>query len=249
MYFRCGKLPAAMFLVVGVVAAADDRSDLVARLEAALPHLRIAAVSLTTLPDFYEVQIAGQTSVLHVDAQVTHIVAGDLYSVTEDGLVNLSELRREGRRRESFENLDDGTTIAFPAQGDTKATVNVFTDVTCSFCQQFHQEIGVLNRYGIEVRYLAYPRGGPDSETHDLMVSVWCSDNRQLAISKLKSGETISPRVCKNPVRLHWELGRSVGVEGTPTLVTESGRKISGYIPAAELAEKLGLAEVGNVLP
>ena len=232
-----------MALVVNVVSVADDPSDIRGKLETALPHLSVVAVSPSALSGFYEVEISGQSSVLHVDGHVSHIFAGDLYSITEDGVVNLSEARREGRRRGLFENLDHETTIVFPARGDTNAVINVFTDVTCLFCREFHQEVDELNGYGIEVRYLGYPRDGPDSATHGVMASAWCSDNRQLAITQLKNGDTIPARTCEDPIRLHWELGRAVGVEGTPTLITESGMKISGHMSAGDLARKLGLAE------
>ena len=243
MYCKCGRCSVWIILIVGLVAVADDRSNIRARLEAALPHLTITSVSPTALPGFYEVEIAGQASVLHVDLQGDHIIAGDMYFVTKDGLVNLTESRREQRRRELFENMGVATMIVFPSHRDTRAIVSVFTDVTCSFCQKLHQEIDELNSYGIEVRYLAYPPYGPDSETYDLMVSAWCSEDKQLAITELKSGGTIPASTCENPVRMHWELGRSIGVEGTPTLITESGVKISGYVPAADLAIKLGLLE------
>ena len=37
------------------------------------------------------------------------------------------------------------------------------------------------------------------------------------------------------------ELGNQVGVSGTPALVTADGRLIPGYLPAATLAQALGL--------
>ena len=241
IHLVCVKRVLSVALIVSLVAAAEDPSDVRTQVELALPHLRIAAVSPTALSGFYEVKISGRDSVFHVDGEVAHIFAGDMYSVTEDGLVNLTELRREDRRREIFSNLEIGSTIVFPAHGNAKAVLNVFTDVTCPFCQKFHQEVRELNAAGVDIRYLAYPREGPDSDTYDLMVSAWCSENRQAAITRLNRGETIPANTCDNPVWLHWELGQSIGVEGTPTLVTEFGRKISGYVTAADLTTMLGL--------
>ncbi|HAH80198.1 MAG TPA: protein-disulfide isomerase, partial [Gammaproteobacteria bacterium] len=44
------------------------------------------------------------------------------------------------------------------------------TDVDCGYCRKLHNEMAQINELGIEVRYLAYPRAGVDSDTHDKMV-------------------------------------------------------------------------------
>ena len=41
------------------------------------------------------------------------------------------------------------------------------------------------NALGIEVRYLAYPRAGLESQTADKIVSAWCADNRNEALTAL----------------------------------------------------------------
>jgi thiol:disulfide interchange protein DsbC len=37
-----------------------------------------------------------------------------------------------------------------------------------------------------------------------------------------------------------------MGVAGTPSIVLEDGRMLPGYLPAAELAEALGLVVAGS---
>ena len=63
--------------------------------------------------------------------------------------------------------------IAFAPSAGTKEIVYVFTDVNCGYSRMLHQDIGQLNDLGIEVRYLAFPRGGPGTSTYDKMVSIW----------------------------------------------------------------------------
>ena len=46
---------------------------------------------------------------------------------------------------------------------DAKYTVTVFTDVDCAFCRKLHSQIADYNRLGIRVRYLLYPRTGPNT--------------------------------------------------------------------------------------
>jgi len=44
-----------------------------------------------------------------------------------------------------------------------------------------------------------------------------------------------------NPVAAQYQLGQSMGVSGTPAIITSSGLMIPGYRPAADLAATLGL--------
>ena len=40
---------------------------------------------------------------------------------------------------------------------------------------------------------------------------------------------------CENPVENHFEIGRRIGVTGTPAIITQTGLLLPGYIPANEL--------------
>jgi len=118
----------------------------------------------------------------------------------------------------------------------------VFTDVDCPWCRKFHTEsVPELNKKGVEVRYLAYPRQGLQSEAFTKMVSAWCSADRNDAINKLKRGETIPPKSCNNPIAREYQLGQQIGVTGTPTIVLEDGELEPGFVSAGELAQRLGV--------
>ena len=46
---------------------------------------------------------------------------------------------------------------------------------------------------------------------------------------------------CNAPITAQFELGHQVGVTGTPAIITEDGTLIPGYMPADELARRLGI--------
>jgi thiol:disulfide interchange protein DsbC len=95
---------------------------------------------------------------------------------------------------------------------------------------------------GIEVRYLAYPRAGINSEAYNKIATAWCSDTPQQALTDLKNGSRLPTNVCAgNPVAEHYRLGAKVGVNGTPAIVLMDGTMIPGYRPAADFAEIFGL--------
>ena len=98
-----------------------------------------------------------------------------------------------------------------------------------------------MNDLGIEVRYLAYPRSGLGTPSHAKIVSAWCAENPNEAMTALKSGLTIPMLDCDNPVAGQYDLGQQIGVTGTPDIVTADGRLLPGYMPAAALAEAIGL--------
>ena len=41
-------------------------------------------------------------------------------------------------------------------------TITVFTDVDCEYCRKLHSEMAELNRLGVRVRYMFFPRTGPE---------------------------------------------------------------------------------------
>ncbi|RZA07365.1 MAG: protein-disulfide isomerase, partial [Proteobacteria bacterium] len=135
-------------------------------------------------------------------------------------------------------------TVVYPAVGETKSHITVFTDTTCPYCHKLHAEVPELNRMGVEVRYVAFPRQGLKSAGDEQLQAVWCSKDRKAAMDKMVSGDTIKAPSCANPVARQFELGQSIGVTGTPAIVLENGQVIPGYQPAANVA-KLALDAKG----
>jgi thiol:disulfide interchange protein DsbC len=128
--------------------------------------------------------------------------------------------------------------IEFKAKNE-KFVVTVFTDTDCGYCRKLHNEIQDYLDAGITIHYLAYPRGGENSETFNTLESIWCSKDKPGAMTKAKSGSEVSVAKCDNSVAAQYQLGQSFGVTGTPALVLPDGTLIPGYQPAAALAATL----------
>jgi thiol:disulfide interchange protein DsbC len=250
---RIVKLGLSLLLQVLLVAAApvfaEDQGD-AAEIEA------IRALLITTQPGMqlgdivlspigmYEVSIQNGQSI-YVSRDARFLIPGDLYEAQADGLVNLGETRRNVLRRERIAALDEADMIVYEPEGERKATLTVFTDVDCPYCRKLHAEMEALNGYGIAVRYLAFPRTGLNTETHAKMVSTWCADDPKAMMTSAKRGGDVPPAECDNPVADQYQLGREVGVTGTPALVMEDGTIMPGYVEAATLAQYL-LGEEGE---
>jgi thiol:disulfide interchange protein DsbC len=210
-------------------------------LEGTRPDVKVDSVVPSEITGLYAVQIKGGPLV-YASPDGKHFVAGDLYRVQAGGFVNLGEERRNGERAKEMGALKTSDMIVFKAKGAPKAVVSVFTDFDCGYCQKLHKEVPQLNAMGIEVRYLAYPRAGIGSETYQKLVTAWCAKDRQGTLTRYKNRENVPISTCaNNPVAAQYELGERIGVTGTPALITSAGELIPGYMPAADLAQKLGV--------
>ena len=169
------------------------------------------------------------------------LLTGDLYEVSENEIVNLTEMQRNGERLAAIEALNPDDIISFAPAGETKKVVYAFTDIDCGYCRKLHDEIQDYTDLGIEIRYLAFPRAGVGSASFQKYVSAFCAADNKQSLTDAKAGREIPTLNCENPVAAQYELGRMLGVSGTPSLILDSGQMVPGYVPAADLARQLGL--------
>lgn len=223
--------------------AGSDQAKLqqaVTRLQAIRPNLPIEDIYFADVAGLVGVDLPDGTT-LYMTADGKHMLLGDLFAVGEE-LQNVTEQRRSIKRKALIDGVALSDMVIFPPQGEVLAVLNIFTDVDCGYCRKLHNEIADYSAYGIEVRYLAYPREGLDSETATTMRSVWCASDPTVAMTRAKNSQRVAQRDCpNNPVDAQFALGRRVGVSGTPAIVTASGELFPGYIPAPQLAERLGI--------
>ena len=177
---------------------------------------------------------------VYVTADGKHFIAGDLFKVEKGGFVNLAEASRQEMRKSLLPELKAEDMIVF-APEEVKATVTVFTDIDCGYCQKLHLEVPELNRLGVAIRYLAYPRAGIGSVSYRKAATAWCADNPQNALTRLKNREQLDENVCaENSIAKQYSLGGRMGVTGTPALILDDGTLIPGYLPADTLARRVG---------
>ena len=169
------------------------------------------------------------------------LLTGDLYEVSENEIVNLTEMQRNGERLAAIEALNPDDIISFAPAGETKKVVYAFTDIDCGYCRKLHDEVQDYTDLGIEIRYLAFPRAGVGSASFQKYVSAFCAADNKQSLTEAKAGREIPALDCENPIAAQYELGRMLGVSGTPSLILDSGQMVPGYVPAADLARQLGL--------
>lgn len=206
------------------------------------PSYRIAQVEPSHIAGFYNVQLQ-EGPLLYVSADGKHFFAGELYYIEGTKLISITDQDATRARIALMDELNPAEMIIFSPKlpVKTKTHITVFTDVDCFYCQKLHKEVPELNARGIEVRYMAFPRAGVNSASAQKLVTAWCSDNQQEAMTRLKNLENLAPINCPNPVAKDYELGKRMGVNGTPAIIAPDGSMIPGYRPAADLAKQLGI--------
>ena len=235
---------ALVAMLFGSLASADDLKE---KMAAALTGfagqpIAIEAVRSSPAPGIAEVQIENGPMIYATEDGEYFFLNGDLHQTNATGAVNLTEERRAVTRKEQLAAVAVEDMVVFSPEGDTRDYIAVFTDVTCFYCQKLHREVDQLNAKGIEVRYLAFPRGGVDSEGAQKLATAWCADDQQTTLTELKAGVDLPVNDCAdNPIAAQYQLGQDMGVSGTPAILTSSGLLVTGYRPADDLVALLGL--------
>jgi thiol:disulfide interchange protein DsbC len=129
-----------------------------------------ADVAASPIPGLYEVTMGGL--VAYVSADGKYLVSGNVYDL--DSQVNLTASRRNAARAKALAAVREDQLIVF-SPDNPKMTVTVFTDVDCGYCRKFHSQMAEMNKAGIRVRYMMYPRTGPGTESWRKAESVWCA--------------------------------------------------------------------------
>jgi thiol:disulfide interchange protein DsbC len=221
-------------------AVADPRAALLKLLPAGA---KIDDLRPSPIPGIYEFMQGAEISYLTMDGK--YFIDGNVYDMKSRD--NLTEALRTHARIALINAVPESEMLIF-SPANPKYTITVFTDVDCAYCRKLHSQMAELNRLGIRVRYMFFPRTGPGTESWRKAEVVWCSPNRNDALTRAKAGAALDMnKTCApTPVKREYELGENIGVRGTPAIVTENGDYISGYMEPHELLDQLKELQVAK---
>ncbi len=217
-------LPVAVALAaISTPALATDAIE--SSLARVIPDAEIDSIEATPLEGIYEVRYG--TDILYVSEDGRYLLQGNLIDL--ETRANLTQAALSGVRAEMFVAIEDRELVVYSPSGETRGVLNIFTDPNCPYCRQIHQDLQQYLDAGIKVRYLMFPVLGEDSP--EIMNRIWCADDRQNAMDRAKQGDKLKEidGSCATPQDQHMGLGRQLGLQGTPALITGSGEQLSGY--------------------
>ncbi len=228
-----------IFLLSMNIYAFNGKEELITKLTAVLPaETKIVDLTKTPVANIYKLDLEDMQSV-YVSSDGDFLIIGEIFKITDQGFLNVTELERDAERKSIILALDNSELISFPAENELFSVV-IFTDIDCGYCRKLHGEISEYNNLGISVNYAAFPRSGLQSESYSKIVGAWCSEKPAQTLTRLKQGRNMNLSYCENnPVEKHYRIGRKIGITGTPAIISSSGQLIPGYIPAKELLIRL----------
>lgn len=203
------------------------------RLMKLIPGKAPDVVAATPIPGLYQVRYG--LKVFYLTANGRYLIQGQLVDLKDHQ--NLTDASLDKARVDLLDARPANSFIEYRPKGQTRYTISVFSDVDCPYCRALHAEVPELNRKGVAVRYLFFPRSGPDTPSYYTAVSAWCAKDRQTAFTRAMEGKTIPKATCANPVKSDFDLGMRFGVEGTPTIVLQNGQVLPGYLPVDKLMQ------------
>ena len=228
---------ALALLVMSPAQAADDPELEQARKKLTLSYPNLAADDINRSPIDGFLELRQGAMVAYVSMDGRFLVQGEIFDLLQDR--NLTQESVRVGRVKLIAGVKDQDSVIFGAD-KADYTVTVFTDIDCTYCRKLHREIDTYTKEGIKVRYLLYPRSGPNTRSWEKAEEVWCADDRNTAMTKAKNDQSLPAANCDADIIMaHFELGLGVGLTGTPTIITPGGDIISGYVPAAQLRSRL----------
>jgi thiol:disulfide interchange protein DsbC len=226
----------ALSLAACVSAAQADEAAIRKALEPKLGGMRIDSVLPTPIPGLFEVQFRTPegVQVIYSDATGNYAIQGNIYDFRADR--NLTEERLRKLNVVKFDELPLDLAVKI-TRGNGKRVLAMFSDPYCPYCQQFEKTLQQIDDVTIYV--FMYPIIRPQNADHSK--AVWCSPDRAKAWLDLalQSKRPAAAATCDNPVEKVLELGRSMRVNSTPTLILANGERIAGGLPAADLRDLL----------
>ena len=230
-------LAAAAVLLASQVAGADEASVRKA-FAAKFPKAEVQSVTKLPYLGLYEIVVEGE--VLYADENFDYLIDGNIISTKT--MSNLTEQKK--RKLSAIPFADLPFEYAFKkVKGNGERKMAVFSDPDCPFCKRVEGDLAKLDN--VTIYMFLYPIESLHPNAPDVAKRIWCSPDKAKAWDDyLQRG--IAPGAdasCQNPVDKIVDFGRKKGINGTPTLVFESGARVPGAISAAQIENYLSKKE------
>lgn len=228
------------FAAVGVQAN-EKNTDAITK-QLAQFDIEVKEVQPSPMAGMFEV--VTQSGILYTNQDASYFIYGKLFATKNNELVDLTA-KTEAKNSLALFNAAkvENELIVYPAKNE-KHVINVFTDTTCGYCVRLHSQMQQYNDLGITVRYLAFPRGGERSSNLNQMSAIWCAEDKNKAMNLAKGeGFKEGNTKCMDTIQKHYALGTQIGITGTPAIMLQDGTLVSGYVPPAQLLQRLNAAK------
>jgi len=189
----------------------------------------IKAVRPSPIAGLYEVQ-SGR-NIFYSDADGSHFLIGG-HMIDSVARKDLTRARLEEINKVDWSLLPlDKAVVSGDPHGKLKLAV--FTDPECPYCRKFEHELAKIK--GVKVYSFLFPLSF-HKHAKKWSTAIWCSKNRhKTMIDIMVNNADPKAGTCDTPIDEIAQLGKTLGITGTPTLIAGDGRLSPGGKGAAQL--------------
>ena len=199
------------------------------------PNIQVSNIQTTEMPGLYSGNLDNQ--IIYLDENAQYMLVGSM--------VRLKDQKNLTKDLMLQQNSVDWKQLPFKdaiktVKGTGKSQLFIFSDPNCPYCKRLEVELDKLN--DVTIYTLIYPL---KSQSITVSKQVWCDPNQAYAWKNLLQ-KNVQPKekTCANPIERNLELGKKLGIEGTPTLIFGNGLKMVGGRSAEDIRmiwKELGL--------
>jgi thiol:disulfide interchange protein DsbC len=199
------------------------------------PNIHVSNIQTTEMTGLYSASLDQQ--IIYLDETAQHMFIGSMVRLKDQkNLTKDLVLKQNSIDWKQLPLKDAIKTV----KGNGKQQLAIFSDPNCPYCKKLEVELDKLN--DVTIYTFIYPL-----KAQSLAVSkqIWCDPNQAYAWKNLLQ-KNVQPKEksCANPIDRNLELGKKLGIEGTPTLIFGNGLKMVGGRSAEEIQmiwKELGL--------
>lgn len=186
----------------------------------------------------FEVLVGGE--LYYVDAGVNFVITGRMFdSRTRE---DLTQKRLDTALRVDFKALPLDHAIK-TTRGNGSRVIVTFEDPNCPYCKKFWQNMTEMK--DVTVYTFLYPILSADSG--EKSKAIWCAKDRATAWDQYMVGGKApgaTSAECKaDAMEQNLALGKSLGINGTPTIIFTDGTRAAGALPVALLEQRIASAK------
>ena len=227
----------AMFSLLSCISAISlaNVETLKSNLNRHYPNIHVSNIQATEMTGLYSANLDNQ--IIYLDENAQHMFIGSMVRLKDQkNLTKDLVLKQNSIDWKQLPLKDAIKTV----KGNGKQQLAIFSDPNCPYCKKLEAELDKLN--DVTIYTLIYPL---KSQSITVSKQVWCDPNQAYAWKNLLQ-KNVQPkeRSCANPIERNLELGKKLGIEGTPTLIFGNGLKMVGGRSAEDIRmiwKELGL--------
>ena len=181
------------------------------------PNIQVSNIQATEMLGLYSASLDNQ--IIYLDENAQYMLVGSMVRLKDQkNLTKDLVLQQNSVDWKQLPLKDAIKTV----KGTGKRQLFIFSDPNCPYCKKLEAELDKLN--DVTIYTLIYPL---KSQSITVSKRVWCDPNQAYAWKNLLQ-KNVQPKekTCANPIERNLELGKKLGIEGTPTLIFGNGLKI-----------------------